>query len=744
MSSHTLEGKKKTQNGVKRLMFTVLSILLEVVFLVGIFKGLNEYAVVIDNMTRIFAVILVLKIYGRNETSSMKTPWIILILTLPILGVALYFLIGLNGGTWKMRMRYKKIDEKLLPLLAENKEVLQCLNASDPKAGNVSNYIERNACYPVYQNTDVIYFDEAVKGLEAQLADLAKAEQFIFMEYHAIEDEYAWSRIQTVLEERVKAGVEVRVFYDDMGSIGFVNLSFARKLEAKGIACRVFNPLLPGLNMFLNNRDHRKITVVDGKVGYTGGYNLANEYFNYTHPYGEWKDTGIRLEGDAVASLTAAFLEMWESSGKTPAGVDVLDIEAQKKYLVQHPYQAQQTGYIQPYADCPLDGIQVGEDVYISIVNKADRYCWFMTPYLIITDEMTHALSLAAKRGVDVRIITPGIPDKKLIYSITRSFYHNLVQDGVRIYEWTPGFCHAKMSVADDCMATCGTINLDYLNSRKEPYLHIGQPIESYGFLDREKIYPTRTVKGEKTDILTGAFRQGSEENLVVFSDEYFEKVQDDWKKYNWITGDLVEEGEAEEGVTIHHWPTKLVLLNVKNADYQKIEKELLAFRKVHKEDERFDKDVLSCYSKRTTMEQIESERFMTTVVDIFIMGAFLLGSVLVIYLKYESEMTDKKKRNHFLTCIGMSSKEREKLIRTETGIFFWIPAAVAVVMVPVLTGEIWNMREYTKADCVHYLRYLLILAVIYLVVQGIGVKVIEQYTIRKVEGKHERNIKGK
>ena len=462
MSSYTLEGKKKTQNGVKRLMFSVLSILLEVLFLIVIFKGLNEYAVFIDNLTRIFAVILVLKIYGRNETSSMKTPWIILILTFPILGVALYLLIGMNGGTKKMRMRYKKIDEKLLPLLPENKEVLERLNMSDPKAGNVSNYIERNACYPVYQNTDVIYFDEAVKGLEAQLADLAKAEQFIFMEYHAIEDEYAWSRIQAVLEERVKAGVEVRVFYDDMGSIGFVNLSFARKLEAKGIACRVFNPLLPGLNMFLNNRDHRKITVIDGKVGYTGGYNLANEYFNYTHPYGEWKDTGIRMEGDAVASLTAAFLEMWEASGKTPAGVDVLDIEAQKKYLVQHPYQAQQTGYIQPYADCPLDGIQVGEDVYISIANKADRYCWFMTPYLIITDEMTHALSLAARRGVDVRIITPGIPDKKLIYSITRSFYHNLVQDGVRIYEWTPGFCHAKMSVADDCMATCGTINLDY------------------------------------------------------------------------------------------------------------------------------------------------------------------------------------------------------------------------------------------------------------------------------------------
>ena len=462
MSSHTLEGKKKSQNGVKRLVFSVLSILLEVIFLVGIFNGLNEYAVVIDNMTRLVGFILVLKIYGKNETSSMKTPWIILILAFPILGVALYLMTGMNGGTKKMRMRYKVLDDKLLPMLPQNEEILDRLKEEDPKAGNVSTYIKGIARYPVYQNTDMKYFDEAVKGLESQLVDLAKAEHFIFMEYHAIEDEYAWSRIQAVLEDRVKAGVEVRVFYDDMGSIGFVNLNFARKLEAKGIACRVFNPLLPGLNMFLNNRDHRKITVIDGKVGYTGGYNLANEYFNYTHPYGEWKDTGIRLEGDAVASLTAAFLEMWEASGKEKIEKDTFDLESRKKYLEQYPYQAVQKGYIQPYADCPLDGIQVGEDVYISIVNKAEKYCWFMTPYLIITDEMTHALSLAAKRGVDVRIITPGIPDKKLIYSITRSFYHNLVQDGVRIYEWTPGFCHAKMSVADDFMATCGTINLDY------------------------------------------------------------------------------------------------------------------------------------------------------------------------------------------------------------------------------------------------------------------------------------------
>ena len=207
------------------------------------------------------------------------------------------------------------------------------------------------------------------------------------------------------------------MFYDDMGSIGFINTDFIKKLEAVGIRCRVFNPFMPGLNVFLNNRDHRKITVIDGKVGFTGGYNLANEYFNLTHPYGQWKDTGIRLEGDAVRSLTVTFLEMWNAvNDKDENDTDFA------QFLLEYPYKAHQTGFVQPYADSPLDGEKVGEEVYISMVNKAE----------------------------------------KLIYSVTRSFYHELVKDGVRIYEWTPGFCHAKMSVADDCMATCGTINLDY------------------------------------------------------------------------------------------------------------------------------------------------------------------------------------------------------------------------------------------------------------------------------------------
>ena len=382
LSSSTFEGKKKTENGTKRLIFTAVSILLEIVFLLFLFTKVSEYATIIDWATRIVAIFLVLGLYSMDKTSSMKMPWIILMLAFPILGVSLYLLVGLNGSTKKMRARYEEIDKK---------------------------------------------------------------------------DEEAWQRIQTVLEDRVKAGVEVRIFYDDMGSIWFVNMDFATKLKSLGIKCRVFNPILPGLNMFLNNRDHRKITVIDGKVAYTGGYNLANEYFNITHPYGIWKDTGIRMEGDAVKSMTVAFLEMWNAAGNVKSKELVPE-----KYVLNYAYQAQQRGYVQPYADSPLDGEQVGEEVYISMANKAEKYCWFITPYLIITDEMTHALILAAKRGVDVRIITPGIPDKKMVYSVTRSFYHNLVKHGVRIYEWTPGFCHAKMSVADDRMATCGTINLDY------------------------------------------------------------------------------------------------------------------------------------------------------------------------------------------------------------------------------------------------------------------------------------------
>lgn len=244
-------------------------------------------------------------------------------------------------------------------------------------------------------------------------------------------------------------------------------------MREQGIQCRVFNPLKVVVNMFMNNRDHRKITVIDGRVGFTGGYNLADEYFNITHPYGYWKDTGIKLTGDAVRSLTASFLTMWNAIDHTDSQADY------DKYLdaADNTYKAVDSEcYVQPYSDNPLGQDRIGEDVYLNILKNAKDYVYITTPYLIITDEMERELRLAVKRGVDVRIVTPGIPDKKMVYKITRSYYEPLCSAGVRIYEYTPGFCHAKQWVSDDEVSVVGTINMDF----RSLYLHFENAVFTY------------------------------------------------------------------------------------------------------------------------------------------------------------------------------------------------------------------------------------------------------------------------
>lgn len=455
-SEKTVEKKSAVKNGIVRMVLVLLSILLEVVVIFLLLHYLGSKAGWVYSVLHILSIILVLVIYGSHKTASVRMTWIMLIMLVPIVGTVLFLIIGLNWHTLQMRKRYAELDKILLPLLPPNEEVSRHVREKSGRLSGISAYLKKNAGYPVYENTKVTYYDDGLKGLNAQLEELAKAERFIFMEYHAIEDAESWHEIQKVLVERAKAGVEVRIFYDDMGSIGFINTNFVKKMESLGLKCRVFNPFAPGFNFFLNNRDHRKITVIDGKVGFTGGYNLANEYFHRTEPYGFWKDTGVRLEGDAVQSLTVIFLEMWNAISK----YDVDDKDF-RQFLTSPP-SPEGKGFVQPYADSPMDGIAVGEDVYMSIAEGATEYAWFITPYLIITDEMNHVLSLAAMRGVDVRIITPGIPDKKMVYSLTRSYYNGLARHGVRIFEFTPGFCHAKMSVSDDLVATCGTINMDY------------------------------------------------------------------------------------------------------------------------------------------------------------------------------------------------------------------------------------------------------------------------------------------
>lgn len=455
MSNSTSENKADVRNGVLRLVIAAIIMALQLVVIVFLAMKINSYIEGISLVIRIIAIFLVLVIYSQPKTSAMKMPWIILMCIFPVLGVILYIIIGYNHSIRHMRKRYGQLEDELFPLIPQDEKVLDRMEEKDPMIANISRYVADYARYPVFEGTKVTYYAEATDALEAQLEDLKKAEKYIFLFYYAIEDAESFHRVEDVLIERAKAGVEVRIYYDDVGSIIFIDKDFVKRMEKQGFKCRVFNPFTPLLNIFLNNRNHQKITVIDGKIGYTGGYNLANEYFNITHPYGYWKDTGVRLEGEAVRSFTITCLEMWNAEkGEKDADYS--------PYLPEITPPEDATGFVQPYADTPLDDENVGENVYISLIERAQKYIWFETPYLIISDEMIHALGLAAKRGVDVRIVTPRIPDKKVVFKVTRSYYHCLTMNGVRIYEYLPGFPHGKMCVSDDKVATCGTINLDF------------------------------------------------------------------------------------------------------------------------------------------------------------------------------------------------------------------------------------------------------------------------------------------
>lgn len=457
---------KRSGNGVFRGIFVGLSLLLQVGWILLMVLKLNRYSTWIALLTSILAAMAVLRLHTRNTNSAFKIPWTILILALPVMGLSLYLLVELLGSAGNRRRRRKWQEMKYC--LAQNETILEELARRDRRVYNQCAYLWHHGENPVYAGTRAKYYAEAADAYQALKKALEQAESFIFMEYFILEDGEAFDSIREILARKARQGVEVRLMYDDVGSIGYVNLMFARQLNTEGIHCRAFNPALPFLNLFMNNRDHRKITVIDGKVAFTGGYNLANEYFTDTPHRGHWKDTGLRLEGDAVRSMTAAFLEQWRMAGGQ-------EEPEWSNYLVS-PSCAQASGYIQPYLDGPLSGERTAENVYLNLIGHASDHIYFMTPYLIITDELSRALGLAAKRGVDVRIIIPGIPDKKTVYRLTRSYYQGLVEQGVRIYAFSPGFLHAKQCVCDGVLASIGTSNLDY----RSLYLHFENDVLLY------------------------------------------------------------------------------------------------------------------------------------------------------------------------------------------------------------------------------------------------------------------------
>ena len=443
---------KPSGNAVLRIVFVAVALLFQVGWLLLLILVLNEYSTPISAVTSILSVVVVLKLYSKHTNSAMKMPWIMLILVFPVMGLSLYLMFELLADPGVSK-RIRQTRQQTKNALAQEAQVFSRLEEKSLSAANQFRFPWKSAGWPVYGNTRTDYFAEGSDAFAAMKRDLEQAESFIFMEYFIVEDRSSFRELQEILIRKHRQGVEVRLLYDDIGSVGYVNLAFAKRLNDAGIRCIPFNPALPVLNLFMNHRDHRKITVIDGKVGFTGGYNLADAYFDRERPYGKWKDTGLRLEGEAVKSLTATFLELWN--------VTTRDQDDFARYLgVAHRVEAK--GFVQPFGDDPMGQERLAKNVYMNLIARSQRSLYFITPYLIIPDDMSSALRLAAKRGVDVRIITPGIPDKKTVYAVTRSYYAGLTGQGVRIFEYSPGFCHAKQCICDGEIALIGTSNLDY------------------------------------------------------------------------------------------------------------------------------------------------------------------------------------------------------------------------------------------------------------------------------------------
>ncbi len=446
---------------LNRIVFVVLALLIQLAWFFLATVYLSEEYTIINILLNLLSLLVVLYIINRNSNPSQKLAWVVPILVIPLFGGIIYLMFGGKSPTRKMRRKLEASAQKIEPLNPDHSNLTEEIFANDPAAGGQVRYLSRNG-FPVYQNTECRYFELGDTLYPVLLTELEKAKQFIFMEFFIIAEGTMWNSILDILKRKAAEGVDVRLIYDDVGSLTRLPYGYDRELEKTGIQCQAFNSFKPILSIVINNRDHRKILVIDGKIGFTGGINLADEYINQKIRFGHWKDTGVILRGEAVWNLTMLFLTMWNAFRPTDE-----NFEHFRPSFIQNE-TPQTDGYVLPYGDSPLDDEILAENVYLNIINHAKRYLYIFTPYLIIDHETISALQLAAKRGVDVRIITPGIPDKKNVFHLTRSHYNVLIESGIKIYEYTPGFVHAKSFVCDDEIATVGTVNMDY----RSLYLH--------------------------------------------------------------------------------------------------------------------------------------------------------------------------------------------------------------------------------------------------------------------------------
>ncbi len=477
-----------------RAVIVELSLLAQILILVVMIARFQAYFVWFYAFCILLSVSAVAYILNGSSNPGYKIAWLIPILVFPIFGGLFYLMFGRNKLSSKQIKRMTEIGQKMQDQYPVKETVLKELAQENLEAGNQSRYISNYTLCPPHKNTYTEFLPTGERKLEVMLEELKKAEHYIFLEYFIIEEGQMWNSILDVLVQKVKDGVDVRLIYDDMGCLMTLPYGYHKKLQQSGIKCKVFNPFIPVLYTQMNNRDHRKICVVDGYVGITGGVNLADEYINVKEKHGHWRDAAILLKGEAVWNMTTMFLSMW----------DYLSSE-EEDYQQYRPQIYQKkvykgSGYVQPFNDSPLDGEAVGETVYMNIINRAKQYVYINTPYLIVDNEMITALCNTAKQGVDVRIMTPHVADKKLVHASTRAYYDVLLKNGVQIYEYTPGFNHAKTFVADDMYGVVGTINLDY----RSLYLHFECGVWMYGtesLKDIKKDFLTTLAKCEKIEL---------------------------------------------------------------------------------------------------------------------------------------------------------------------------------------------------------------------------------------------------
>ncbi len=484
-----------------RMVIVALLIVLQIVWIWLVFQRLAEYNIVIQVCTSILGVILVLVVVNKDEVPEYKMPWLLVIVLSPVLGGVLYAFFGSNQPGRRMKREYMRIEREFARVVRQNKDTLAALEAEDPVAAAQAKYLYESSRAPVFGGERTRYFPMGEDMFPVMLRELNKAERFVFLEYFIIEEGKFLNSVLDILQRKLEEGVEVRIMYDDIGSIGKVRMGYARKLRKMGFSAQVFRPFLPFVSTVHNNRDHRKIMVIDNRVAFTGGINLADEYINEKLRFGTWKDTGIMIEGDCVSEFTCMFLTLWDLQAKqisdykfytsyrpgeemvalpeapaAPDGAAGAESGTENTENTENMEKGggmpavlplpvpKERGYVVCFGDGPVPFYedQVGKNVYLNILNSATEYVYISTPYLVCDNELLSALRLTARRGVDVRLITPHIPDKKTVYLITRSNYSTLIEAGVKIYEYTPGFIHAKNFVSDDKYAVVSTINLDY------------------------------------------------------------------------------------------------------------------------------------------------------------------------------------------------------------------------------------------------------------------------------------------